>query len=159
MKKLILLFTLLISGITFSQFTITESSTDWKEVGQSISSVQLYSNVEKAKIRYLDATTVGSNSMFSQSSVYEFEFSIEPDTLDKIHKIIKEHFAEKKVEKLTLQFPEGNMYLNFYKFFGQYYFNFEFNNNNGLLDKNTTVVRMTGAFTNKTIDKLFGKTK
>ena len=46
---------------------------------------------------------------------YEFEFTTEPDTLEKLHGLIKENLEKKKVEILTLTFPEGKMYLNFMK--------------------------------------------
>jgi hypothetical protein len=157
MKKLFLLF-ILISGFAFGQFKVTESSADYTVVGKSVSGVTISQNGNKAKIDYADYNTlIGKTNVLSPTLFYTFEFSIEPDTLDKMYEIIIDHFITKKVELLTLEFPEGKMYLNFYKSFGTYGFNFKFDNNTTTLDKNADMKRQTNAISEKQLKKLFGK--
>lgn len=58
---------------------------------------------------------------------------------------------------LTLEFPEGNMYLNFYKSFGTFGFNLKFDNISPILDKSANLKRQTAGLTAKNAQKLFGK--
>ncbi len=88
---------------------------------------------------------------------YEFEFTTEPDTLEKLHGLIKENLEKKKVEILTLTFPEGKMYLNFMKSLGSYYVNFQFENKSSIIDNNSTSKRETYALNLKRLNKFFGK--
>lgn len=162
MKKLILLFTLIISGISFGQFTVSDTSDNWEKIGNAYAHTILYQKKDKtkSKIQYRDFQPI---NLFSTNPLlldyYEFEFSTEPDTLDKIYQIFKDHFKTKKEETITLNFPEGNMILEFGKSLGSYYCNFKFDKINSLLDKGDGSIRMTGAMKEKQLDKLFGKTK
>ena len=103
MKKL-LLFAVLISGFVFGQFKITDSSDNWEKVGNVQQFIFLYQKQDKSKaiIEYRDYTTISTNPFGLDLSYYTFEFSTEPDTLDKIYQIIKDHFESKKQETMTL---------------------------------------------------------
>lgn len=147
MKKLFLLF-IFISGFAFGQFTITESSNDWKFVGKLYSHISLHKTDNMAKFIYKD--------QIANYDDYQFAFSVEPNTLKEIYSIIKDHFKEKKVEKLTLEFPEGRIYLNFWKPMGSYTLQLEFDNTSGNLDKNSTLTRQSYPLSLKSVDKLFG---
>ena len=160
MKKLILLFALLISGFTFSQFTVSDSSENWDKVGNAYAHTILYQKKDKtkAKIQYRDFQ---NQFLLSTSnldlSYYEFEFSTEPDTLDKIYQIFKDHYSTKKVGTITLQFPEGKIMIEFGKSLGTYYSLMQFEKSNTLLDKGERAIKSTGSMKEKQIDKLFGK--
>ena len=68
--------------------------------------------------------------------------------------------AEKAIEKLTLEFPEGNMYLIFDKtIFGKHYFQFAFDNTTPLIDSKNTTKNERDAWPlgQKDVDTLFGK--
>ncbi|HBR10685.1 MAG TPA: hypothetical protein DD740_00445 [Chryseobacterium sp.] len=157
MKKLILLFALIWSAMSFGQFKVSGSSDDWKEVGNSRNQIFLYSKGDKAKIKYLEWNTAVRGNLFDPAGIYEFTFSIEPDTLDKLYNIIIDHFNSRKREVLTLEFPEGNMYLNFYSSLGFYGFNFQFDKTNQLSDKNSTEKRNSFGLDKKQTMKLFDK--
>ena len=162
MKKITLFFAILISGIAFSQFKVTDSSADWTEIGKYLNAIKLYQNSDKtkAKIWYLDFNTVvGRTNVFSPTMDYEFVFSTEPDTLDKLYDIISQKLVDKKNESLTLEFPEGKMHLNFAKSFGSRYMNFSFENNSGILDKSSSAKRDSYGLDQKRLNKLFGKSK
>ncbi len=160
MKKSLTVFVILISGIIFGQFTIKESSADWKPVGKLYHHISLYSKDGKAKFIYIDQNKLrASTSIFVDDTTYEYEFSTEPDTLDKLYLMIKDHFENKKVEKLTLEFPEGNLYLNFSKNFGSYGLILEFDNESSFIDKNSTLLRNSYPLNMKSVNSLFGKSK
>lgn len=162
MKKLILLFTLLVSGIFFSQFTVSDSSDNWEKIGNASAHTILYQKKDKtsAKIEYRDFQSL---TLLTPSAMnlnyYEFKFSTDESTLDKIYQIFKDHFTSKKEETITLDFPEGKMLLEFGKSLGSYYCNFKFDKANTLIDKGDTSIRSSGAMKEKQLDKLFGKTK
>lgn len=162
MKKLILLF-VLISNLAFTQFKVTDNSNDWKLVGKNTAAVELSMKTDstKAKIKYIDTGAILQTNVFSPSVQYQFEFSTEPDTLDKIYNLISQKLKDKAIEVVTLEFPEGKMYLNFdYSTFGGYYFTFQFDNNSSILDKNSTEARRnTYAFNIERLNKFFGKNK
>ncbi|WP_156832011.1 hypothetical protein [Kaistella palustris] len=157
MKKIIIIFSLIFSGIAFGQFTIADSSDSWEKIGNVYAHTILYERTDKtkAKIEYRDFQNVNPYSM--DLSYYIFEFSTEPDTLEKIYQIFKDHFATKKEETVTLQFPEGKMILEFGKSFGAYYGNFKFEKASELIDKGEKSMKTSGAFTERQLSKLFGK--
>lgn len=160
MKNLILLFTIIISGTAFSQFTVSDSSENWDKIGNVNAHTFLYQKKDKtkSKIQYRDFQQLNLLSVNQMDfNYYEFEFSTEPETLDKIYRIFKDHFNSKKEESITLDFPEGKMILEFGKSLGSYYCNFKFVKINTLLDKGDGATRMTGAMKEKQLDKLFGK--
>lgn len=157
MKKIFLLF-ILISGFVFGQFKVTESSADYKLVGKHWETIKLYQKEGKAKLEYLDINAVlASPSIFAPVPTYTFEFVTDGDTLNKIYEIIIEHFATKKVEQITLEFPEGNMYLSFAKGLGSYGFHFKFDKTNFTADKSSTLKLESYAMAEKHVKKLFGK--
>ena len=160
MKKISFIL-LLISSFTFGQFTVTENSQDWKEIGKYIQALKLYQNSDKtkAKIWYIDFNSVISTNVLSPTMDYEFEFSTDSDTLENLYNLIKKTLEEKQEKTLTLDFPEGQMKLNFFKSFGSFYVNFHFKNNSNILDKNSTSKRETYALNLKRLDGLFGKNK
>ncbi len=136
MKNLLLLL-IMISGFAYGQFEVTESSNNWDKIGKT-DAAEIIKNGSLMKVRFIDIQSKLKNndplSTFktqSQRNVdkietaiikgnegikdgfHEFIFNSEPDTIDKIHAIIIDHFANKKKEELTLTFPEGNLYLLF----------------------------------------------
>ena len=157
MKRLLLLFTI-ISALMHAQFEITDSSDNWDKVGSAQAHTILYQKKDKsrAKIQYRDFQNQSLNNM--DYSYYEFEFSTQPDTLDKVYQILSDHFANKKEETVTLQFPEGKMMIEFARSFGLYYALFRFEKNNTLIDKGDRSLKSTGGMTEKHVKKLFGKT-
>jgi hypothetical protein len=160
MNKIILLFALIISGVSLGQFTVSDSSENWEKIGNVYAHTILYQKKDKtkSKIQYRDFQPINLLSVNALIlDYYEFEFSTEPDTLDKIYGIMKDHFHNKKEETLTLDFPEGKMILEFGKSLGSYYCNFKFEKVNTLLDKGDTSIRTSGAMKEKQLDKLFGK--
>lgn len=162
MKKFILLFTLIISTTVYSQFTVSDSSENWDKIGNAYAHTFLYQKKDKtkSKIQYRDFQPINLFSVNQMDlNYYEFEFSTEPETLDKIYEILKDYFKTKKEETLTLDFPEGKMILEFGKSLGSYYCNFKFEKVNTLLDKGDTSIRTSGAMKEKQVDKLFGKSK
>lgn len=163
MKKLILLFSLIMSGIAFGQFTVSDSSDNWDKIGNVYAHTFLYQRKDKtkAKIEYRDFESMRLNTSYTNIdlSYYVFEFSTEPDTLDKIYQIFKDHYATKKVETVTLQFPEGQMQIEFGKALGTFYSLMKFEKANTLLDKGDRAIKTTGAIKEKQLDQLFGKRK
>ncbi|KNB62161.1 hypothetical protein [Chryseobacterium sp. Hurlbut01] len=150
MKKLILIF-LLISRFSFGQFTI--SNDNWNETGKYFEAVKIYENGEKtkAKIYYLDYGNLNaSQSIVNPSQYYEFIFSTEPDTLNKLHKLIIEKLQEKRKQELVLTFPEGNLILDFY---AVNFMSFKFENKT----TSENLKRETLGLNIKRINKLFGK--
>ena len=128
---------ILISNVAFGQFEITDSSSNWNKIGKT-DAAEILQNGSLMKVRFIDVQSKLKNhdpfSTFKTQSqrnadkietaiikgnegikdgFHEFIFNSEPDTLDKIHAIITDHFANKKREELTLTFPEGNLYLLF----------------------------------------------
>lgn len=135
MRKIFLL-SVFISALSFGQFTITESSKEWDKVGGYWNSVLLYKKGNDAKIRFqdirsrkvdimapyksqyqknndriVDAIQDGNEGV--KNGFYEFIFSASDDTLDKLYQLIDDHFKNKNKEMITLNFPEGNLYLDF----------------------------------------------
>jgi len=159
MKKLILLLTL-ISGFVYGQFTVKDTSDNWEKIGNAYAHTILYqkTNKTKAKIEYRDFQPLNllqvNNADFSY---YTFEFSTDAETLDKIYQIFKEHLESKKEETITLEFPEGNMILEFTKGIGGFYGIFKFDKVNTLIDKGDHSIRSAGALNMKLVNKLFGK--
>ncbi|MCT2410016.1 hypothetical protein NZD88_20870 [Chryseobacterium antibioticum] len=150
MKKIFLLF-VLFSGVAFGQFTV--SNNDWKEVGKYFEGIKLYENLDKtkAKIYYLDYNTIGNSvSTIDLSKSYEFIFSTEKDTLDKLHKLIIEKLQEKKKQELVLNFQEGNLFLDFY---AANFVSFKFENK----ASNEDLKRTTVGLNINRVNKLFGK--
>lgn len=113
MKKLLLIFTLTY-GFSFGQFTV--SNDNWQETGKYFEAVKIYENQDKtkAKIYYLDYNSLNSQQSILSPQSYEFIFSTESDTLNKLHKLIIEKLQEKKKQELVLTFPEGKLILDFY---------------------------------------------
>ncbi len=124
--------------MTFAQFTISDSSKDWVLLGKEKNDTSILINGSRAKLKMIDfrSKTMGYDPLSTfkskgqqnmnnlQSEIrkgnegvkggyFEFEFSIEPDTIDKLYEVIKSHFDTKTKEVVTLSFPEGNMYLDF----------------------------------------------
>jgi len=162
MRKLIIFFFLLTSGIFFCQFTISDTSDNWEKIGNVNAQTFLYQKKDntKSKIQYRDFQQLNLLSPNKLDlNYYEFEFSSDENTLDKIYEIFKDHFNSKKEETITLDFPEGKMILEFGKSLGSYYCSFKFEKINNLLDKGDGSIRMTGAMNKRQLDKLFGKTK
>ena len=159
MKKLILLLTL-ISGFVYGQFTVKDTSDNWEKIGNAYAHTILYQKTDKtkAKIEYRDFQSLNllqvNNADFSY---YTFEFSTDAETLDKIYQIFKEHLESKKEETITLEFPEGNMILEFTKGIGGFYGIFKFDKVNALIDKGDHSIRTAGALNMKLVNKLFGK--
>lgn len=174
MKKLILLFATIISGITFGQFTVSDSSKNWEKIGSNWASV-LYKNNDKAKIVFDDVrskkvTTFGdmyktdtqkdikrvadgiqdANEGVKKSN-YEFIFSASGNTLNDLYAIIESHFKNKTKEVITLEFPEGNLYLDFNSKTAFYAVSF------GIDSEGQKI--FSSPFLLKQVDKLFGKTK
>ncbi|MCS3531609.1 hypothetical protein [Chryseobacterium sp. JUb7] len=150
MKKIFLLF-VLYSGVIFGQFTV--SNNNWKEIGKYFEGIKLYENSDKtkAKISYLDYNTIGNNaSVLNPSKSYEFIFSTEKDTLDKLHKLIIEKIQEKKKQELILTFPEGVLTLDFY---AVNFVSFKFVNK----ATNEDLKRETVGLNINRVNKLFGK--
>lgn len=159
MKKILILF-ILFSGYTYGQFTVSNSN--WTEKGRYLQAIKLYQNADKtkAKIWYVDFNTIlQKTNVLSPTMDYEFEFSTEPDTLDKLYDLIKVTLEKKTTEVITLTFPEGIMHLNFMKSLGSYYVNFQFENKSSIIDNNSTSKRETYALNLKRLDKFFGKEK
>lgn len=150
MKRIFLLF-VLFSGVAFGQFTVSKN--DWKEVGKYFEGIKLYENLDKtkAKIYYLDYNTIGNRvSVTDLSKYYEFIFSTEKDTLDKLHKLIIEKLQEKKKQELILNFQEGNLILDFY---AANFVSFKFENK----ATNEDLKRTTFGLNINRVNKLFGK--
>ncbi|MFP7656137.1 hypothetical protein [Chryseobacterium proteolyticum] len=138
LPKLILIICILFSHCLFSQFTISDSSSDWKMLGKEVNDTSIFTNGTKAKLTVIDvrSKTMGYDplSTFKTKSQrnfdnlnseirkgnegvkegrFNFTFNIEANTLDKIYDIIADHFETRKKEEITLSFPEGNIYLDF----------------------------------------------
>ncbi|WHF51857.1 hypothetical protein QGN23_00930 [Chryseobacterium gotjawalense] len=159
MKKLFLLL-IFISSLAFGQFTIKDSSDNWEKVGNAYAHTILYQRNDKtkAKIEYRDFQSFNLLQVNNLDlSYYTFEFSTNADTLENIYQIFKEHFETKKEETITLEFPEGNMILEFDKAIGGFYGNFKFDKVNNLIDKGDRSIRTAGALNMKQLNKLFGK--
>ena len=157
MKNITLLF-MLISGLAFGQFTVKETSNDWKLIGKHYNNISFFKKDGKAKLVYLDYNTANEKININIPTVdYTFEFSTDAETLDKLYTIIKEHFDNNKVETLTLQFAEGKMYLEFYKSLISYNFAFLFDADANVTDKNSSFKRRTYPLKMNDVNRLFGK--
>ncbi|MEN5308793.1 hypothetical protein ABE425_14850 [Chryseobacterium cucumeris] len=141
MKKVLqttFLCCILFSKSLFSQFTISDTSSDWKMIGKEVSDTSILTNGAKGKLKMIDfrSKTMGYDPLSTFKSqgqknidnlnreirkgnegvkggYFNFIFNIEPDTLDKLYGLIIDHFETKKKEEITLSFPEGNIYLDF----------------------------------------------
>lgn len=180
MKKLFLIFTLY-SSCFFGQFTIKESSNDWKEIGSYWGNIYLLKKDNIAKIKYKDEKankpditrgfksqrqinndrineSIENSSKNITDGFYEFNFSSKDEDLDKLYNLIENHFNEKKQEEITLEYPEGNMYLRFSKQFGIFMVSFGFDKLNESVNKNSSYSKIyTQGFGLSNIKKLFGK--
>ncbi|MVW92398.1 hypothetical protein FCL53_10520 [Elizabethkingia meningoseptica] len=162
MKKILSILLLTISILSFAQFTVTDTSENWVEIGKAWNRVILQQRTDKtkAKILYLDTNAILNRNLYSPTTQYSFEFSTQEDTLEKIYEIIKSHFESKKIEELTLDFPEGKMYIDFYKTMGSYGVQFKFDNKSESLDKNSSgSKRETFGFNLNQVNKIFGKSR
>ncbi|MDV4026208.1 hypothetical protein CMT52_17900 [Elizabethkingia anophelis] len=162
MKKILSILLLSFSLLSFSQFKVVGSSNEWSLIGKGNNAIKLYQNDSMAKIEYIDyGTSITRTNVLSPTTAYEFKFSAKQDDLNKLYDLIIEKYNARKVEEITLEFPEGNMYLNFYKdIMGSFGFNFKFDNKTEIIDKNSIgSKRQTYALNIKQINKLFGKTK
>lgn len=152
MKKLFLLFTL-ISGFAFGQFKIIDNSDNYKLVGKYLNTVKLYEKKGKAKIDYYEYID-------KELTSFTFEFSAEPDTLEKIYQIIRGQFEKNVENEVTLNFTEGNLYLYFFKPLGTSRFTFRFDDNINVSDlSETRRKREADVLSLKNVNKLFGKSK
>lgn len=172
MKNLIFLM-ILISGFAYGQFEITDSSSDWKTIGK-VDAGEILQKNNIFKLRYIDyQSKLKSDDPLStfkspyqrnvdkleraieksgsniKSTPYEFEFTGDQTTLDKIFTIVDAHFANKTKEELTLTFPEGNLYLKFASSFGIYAFTLGTDSDNGKI--------FSQPMTKKQAAKLFGQ--
>ncbi|MCT3662526.1 hypothetical protein CMT45_00820 [Elizabethkingia anophelis] len=175
MKKTLLIF-VLISGFTFGQFTVSETSKDWQDVGSYWGSIKLRKSSNKAELLIEDFKSVSVTAFESQNKIDKlnrsienansgivngfrsFIFSIEPDTLDKLYSLIIDHFKTKEKEELTLDFPEGKLYLNFKKVNLIYSVTFGIDNdapNSTKSSVNRKIYSMP--ITKGNVDKIFGK--
>lgn len=152
MKKLLQLL-ILLPLFAFSQFTISDTSDNWTEVGKVFQAIKLEKKKDntKAKIIYKDLTYINNLNF------YEFEFSTYPDTLDKLYDICLDNLKNKNVGKTTLTFPEGNMIVSAFKEMGGFFINFEFEKVNDQLDKGEGEIRYTFGLNQSRLNKLFGK--
>ena len=157
MKKLV--YILLLMPILFSaQFTISDSSDNWIEIGKTYGSFKLSQKSDKSKAKIEYASVNGSLLTNINLTLHEFVFSTDAETLDKLYNIIKETFEAKKIEEITLEFPEGKMYLNFYKALGSYGFQFRFDNESPIADQtNSLAKRESYGYNMKNINKIFGR--
>ena len=152
MKKPALLFAFLVSSLVSAQFTVAGSTSTDQVVGKFQNFVKLTKSDSKGKLVYNDFTMTPTINF----DHYEFIFSIDGTTLSKIHQIITDHFESRVPETVTLNFPEGNMYLLFEKAIGFYTFKFQFDNKNPSKEKNNTPKRETYPMDRKEVDRLFG---
>lgn len=163
MKKVVLFFALIWSAMSFAQFKVSGSSTEWKTIGKYLAVIELSTKTDstKAMIKYLDYDAVLQRNIFSPTVDYSFEFSTDKNTLDDLYNLITDKLKNKKIEVVTLDFPEGKMYLNFdYSTFSGYYMTFQFDNNSLGLDKNSSgSKRSSYGLTLDRINKIFGKVK
>ena len=162
MKNYLLIFIFLLSGLCYGQFTVSDSSENWEKIGNVSAHTMLYQKKDKstAKIEYRDFTQLlmGKTSNLD-FSYYEFTFSTSENTISELYQIMKDHFISKKVESITLEFPEGNMILEFSKSLGNFYLNLKFDKANTLIDKGEKSLKTTGSINEKQLEKLFGKKK
>lgn len=154
MKKILLLL-ILVSGLAYGQFEITDSSSDWKTIGK-VDAGEILQKENTLKLRYIDyqiklkaadplytfksqnqknvdklERAIEKSGSNIKSTPYEFGFTGDQTTLDKIFAIVDAHFANKTKEELTLTFPEGNLYLKFASSFGIYAFTLGTDSDNG----------------------------
>lgn len=153
--KNILLILVLFSGFAYGQFEITDSTSDWKTIGK-IDAGEILQKDNILKLRYIDYQsklksadplytfkTQGQRNVDKleraieksgsniKSTPYEFLFTGDQTTLDKIFSIVDTHFSNKTKDELTLTFPEGNLYLKFDSSFGIFVFTMGTDSENG----------------------------
>lgn len=137
MKK-ILLILVFMSGFTFGQFSVTESSNDWTKLGSSPNDVTIFQNKNFVKIQFEDMrnrtmnydplstfkspfenkindikTEIKKGNEGVKSGYYNFTFTNVDSSLDKLYNLILDKLKTKSKEELTLDFPEGKLYLKF----------------------------------------------
>lgn len=160
MKKLLLILVLL-PMFAFSQFEVINNSTDWKKLTNGNVKMELFNKDGVSKLKYFEYSSLeGMTSIFSTIPEYEFTFDSTIEDLDKLYNFIIEKYNEKKVQEITLKYPQGIMILNFYKdIMGMYGFNFRFENKTEANDQISKAgeYRQTLPLSRKAIDKLFGK--
>lgn len=158
MKKTILILFFCFSFLGFGQFTVSDTSNNWIEIGKAYGRIFLSQNTDKTKAKIKYVSVGGSLLGNIDITEHEFTFSTTGDTLDKLHELIKSKLKSKVVEEITLDFPEGKMYLDFDKAFGSYFVQFKFDNESTINDKTNTNTskRESYGFKIKEIDKLFG---
>ena len=163
MKKILSILLLTLSVFSLAQFKVIGSSNEWRLIGKYYNELKLYKSENKAKFVYLDWNSIVGNNrnMYNPTSDYEFEFSAKQEDLDKLYDLIIEKYNARKEEEIALEFPEGNIYLSFFKAaFGSFTFVFKFDNKSSGMDKNSSgSKRQTYPFEIKQINKIFGKTK
>lgn len=135
MRKIFtVIFTLIISLLQ-AQFTIAEKTSEWNQVSKYDGDLILYSKDNLLKVKLKDVRSVKMSSVFNTSRTvfddiykeqkksnegikdgyYEMVFSSDSGTLDEMYKIIEDNLRKKNLETITLNFPEGNLHLRFYK--------------------------------------------
>lgn len=145
--------------MVFCQLTAPATLVEWQEAVVHSNHTRLFQNAEKtrAKLWYVDYRTILCKKKVSEKLDYEFEFTVGSDTLETVFKIIKEHFEAEKVDIVRLEFPEGAMYLNFFKRFGVYGFNFNFDNGSTPEQQERLTRRESYGMNLAQVEKLFGK--
>lgn len=153
MKKTNLILFIIMMNFCQAQFTVSETSTDWKRIGDA-GTVFLYTKDNLLKIKMTDGrndqklsdVVNPSRTVFDdiyknqkkanegiKSGYYEVIFTSPNQSNEDLYNLIMEKFKEKKVQEITLDFPEGKLYLKFHKDIFQYLFNFGIETNGSII--------------------------
>ena len=145
MKKIFLLFALIVGVSSFAQIKVLKNET-LEEIG-SDNSVGLFKKDNKYTFNYQDINTSNLNTFRS------FSFMDLNRDVEALYKMINDGFISPPSSNIILEFPGDIIELNFAKNYGQPTVQFI-----QIINKNKKFIGKTQYLTKKQIDKIFGKT-
>lgn len=146
MKKIILLFTILISLSAFSQIKILKNES-LTEVGKE-NSVALYKKDKKYTFNYQDVNNANLNSF---RSFYFYDLNKD---FDQLYKLISDGFIDMPTSEITMDLPQDIIGLNYGRNYGQITVQFIH-----YINKSQKYIGKSQFLTKKQIDNIFGKNK
>lgn len=151
MKKIITVLSLFICAISFSQIKVIELP-DSEKIGKitpgGLKTIECEKLNDTYFFNYRDAkfTKIENWKTFKIKDV--------DNAFEGLYSLIQKGFEEMPKEDIMIETNDGFIWLNFETFLGSKVFRFKHS-----IDKTGSVIGITGQYTKKQVDKLFGKNK